>query len=105
MNEEDILLSDDLSPDNSGSVYQVPVDEVSAHEASEERAKVMQAAPLLDELLDWFTKQITALDSIDGLDLESNVPLTAQLMGRQVAKAALESSRTNLAVLKDEYTN
>lgn len=101
MEDEEITYSDDLLPNSSSAFLSEPDREIT-RELSEERARVLAAVPLLNELLTWFDDQIEAMDSIDGLDPDQT-DLRAQIIGRQLAKASLSLSRGRLESMRDSY--
>lgn len=100
--EDDTLYSDDLSP-TDGSVFRVAQDEELTTEINAEKAMVQSAGPLLNMILAWFDAEISAADSISGLELESEINLSAQVLARQLLKTKLEGARDRLHIMKDEY--
>lgn len=101
MNEE--LISDDLVP-NEGSVFQPALDEAVTLEINEEKAMFTGAALLRDEVLTWISTEVTLCDSIDNLDLQSNVPVEAQILAAQALKQRLIAIQARLIIGFEVHT-
>lgn len=98
---EDVLLSDDLMP-NEGEIFAVaPVEDDL--EESTEKAMVVGSYPILDEIFAWFDTEIEFANDIYKLDPESKVPLEAQILARKEVKTWLMSSKSRLEVLRDAH--
>ena len=97
---DDTLLSDDLMP-TDGEIFSVAHDEDV--EESEERAMVLSSAPILDEIFEWFDTEIEFANDIYKLNVESKVPIEAQILARQEVKNWLMSSKSRLEVLRDAH--
>lgn len=100
---EELLISDDLSP-NEGSVFQLQPDETLNAEIGEEKAMYTGAALLREEVMTWIEQEVTLCDSIDNLDLTSNVPLSAQILAAQSLKQRLQAIQSRLQAGFEVYT-
>lgn len=102
--EDDLLWSDDLNPNEAGSgIFQPEIASEAAEEEAEERAMVSSAAPIFDEILYWFDEEIAWASSIDGIDLESTVPASAQLLAKTRLKEHLTNCRQRLVSMREKH--
>jgi hypothetical protein len=99
---DDTEYTDDLLPLDGGLINLDPPEEQKLEEQIEGSA-VMASAPIIKSLLEWFDIEIALTDSIDGIDLEANVPLAAQILARQLLKAKLVDSKGRLMAQRDAF--
>lgn len=100
----DLLLSDDLAP-TDGSMFDVGefVDEGGVKEDEKVKRMVTGAGPLINLLLDWLNNDIASADSVDRLQLESKVPMEAQVLAAKQNKADSMVKKQTLLALADAH--
>lgn len=97
MNEEELETIDDLLP-LDGEPFQMPVDEEVKAEENEESSMIKGAgSQLINEILAWFDGEIVDAETISNLDIQSKVPLDAQVMALKLLSTKLQRARANLA--------
>lgn len=107
--DESELISDDLMPNEAGSQVFDPfhADEEVEHEqrvaSSTERAMILGAEPLLDEIFKWIDFAIEDCDSINHIDPKLTISMEAQMYGMKHAKKKLNLARGRLVALRETY--
>jgi hypothetical protein len=84
-------------------VYLSEEPEEQAQEIKAERGKVLASAPIFEDLNAWFDDEIAWAKSIDGLDVESNSPIEAQILAKQRYATFMESAKLRVNQLKNAH--
>lgn len=91
----------DLVP-NEGQLFDPQLEEQRIAE-NIEKAHVLEAMPFLDGIVEWFDTQIAESKHIANLQLESSVPLSAQVLAWQVVEAKLTEKKMELEAYIEQY--
>lgn len=101
LDEELYEAEDDLvgASGDAAGIYEPDAEDGETREEVEERVAIASALPLMEELLDWFTEQITAADSISQLmdtkDL-TGLPLEQALHAQHIVAQLLTAKKQSL---------
>jgi len=93
---------DDMYP-NDGSFYQPIVPKEIEQANKEEQSIAKQSLPIIDEIVEWFDKQIQESEKLTNIDVESKVPVQAQIIALQELSRLLELKKGDLQVLRFMY--
>lgn len=102
MDDEELLLSDDLTP-TDGGIFAPAVAPELTEETNEQRAMVQVSYPVFDDVLKWFDERIIWANSLAGINTESQQDVTAQVMAKQLLVQFLVEERGLLEALKATY--
>lgn len=91
----------DLVP-NEGMFFDPQLEEQRIAE-NVERAEVLEVLPFLQDVIDWFDREATQARDIANLELESNIPLSAQVLAWQTVQAKLSSKKLELEAYLEHY--
>lgn len=96
--------TDDLMPSDTSTMYPLqPVNEEREAKTNAEKAMVQAARPMFEHILKWFELEVAKADSIDQLNPEKGVPLTAQIMATQQLKKKLAQAKSRLEAMQRLY--
>lgn len=104
--DEEILLADDILPNESGSSnFFIPErPEELERTADQEKAKVQSVKKeFLDDILGWIDDEIAAASHVFTVKLESKVPVERQILGLQDSAARLTRLRDKLHRKMEQY--
>lgn len=94
-------MNDDPYPNDGSTFYSPPEDDLNKQVVEVEKLEAIQAAPFLDQTLQWFEDQMEACDSISfALDVSDKY-----LIPTEQAMTALNIVRLLLADKKMEFDN
>lgn len=93
---------DDMYP-NDGSFYQPVVPKEIEQANKEEQNVAKQSLPIIDEIVEWFDRQIQESEKLTNIDVESKVPVEAQIIALQELSRLLELKKGDLQVLRFMY--
>lgn len=88
---------------NDGSFYQPIVPKEIEQANKEEQSIAKQSLPIIDEIVEWFDKQIQESEKLTNIDVESKVPVQAQIIALQELSRLLELKKGDLQVLRFMY--
>lgn len=88
---------------NDGSFYQPIVPKEIEQANKEEQNVAKQSLPIIDEIVEWFDKQIQESEKLTNIDVESKVPVQAQIIALQELSRLLELKKGDLQVLRFMY--
>jgi hypothetical protein len=101
MTLQDDFESGDLLPNPAPLNLDPPEEQVL--EEQTERGEMVTSAPIIDSLISWFDEQIDQARDIRKLDLESNVPLPAQILAAQEFVRVMTGKRYELLAKQDSF--
>lgn len=93
----------DLYPTDGSSFYTPPEDELNKQAIEEERKATLQAAPFLDDMMQWFDDRMAECDSIAlavETSKERNISLEAAMHALDIVRLTLEGKKMELSNLK-----
>mgnify|MGYP006358625317 CR=1 FL=1 len=93
---------DDMYP-NDGSFYQPVVPKEIEQANKEEQNVAKQSLPIIDEIVEWFDRQIQESEKLTNIDVESKIPVQAQIIALQELSRLLELKKGDLQVLRFMY--
>lgn len=88
---------------NDGSFYQPVVPKEIEQANKEEQNVAKQSLPIIDEIVEWFDRQIQESEKLTNIDVESKVPVEAQIIALQELSRLLELKKGDLQVLRFMY--
>lgn len=91
----------DLIP-NEGRFFD-PVLEEQIIAENKERAEALEVMPFLQNVIDWFDAEAKEARSVTNLQLESKVPLDAQVLAWQLLEAKLSAKKLELEAYIEQY--
>lgn len=97
----DDAVVDDLMPLDGAGIYNPSAPQEQREEIVVEKNMVLAASPLIDSILEWFDDQVRTLNTLDGVDLNKDLPL--QIYGRKYASDRLREARADLEAMRDSY--
>lgn len=88
---------------NDGSFYQPVVPKEIEQANKEEQNVAKQSLPIIDEIVEWFDRQIQESEKLTNIDVESKIPVQAQIIALQELSRLLELKKGDLQVLRFMY--
>lgn len=109
LDEELYEAEDDLvgASGDAAGIYEPEAEADETREEVEERAAIATALPLMEELLDWFTEQIAASDSIEQLMATkqmTGLELEQALHAQNIVATLLKVKKASLQARYEAFT-
>jgi len=88
---------------NEGAFYapDAPVEDILL--GQRERGETLESYPLVEKVIEWFDLQIVESQKLTNLDVESSVPVEAQIIALQELVGLLEAKKGDLENLVAHY--
>lgn len=94
---------DDMLPNDGGLMIGDEPSEEQEQEEMNERAMIVGAQPLLDVLFKWLQAYIDEAANVASINLESNVPVEAQVKAQQLIQAKLSLIQSTIQGMADAH--
>lgn len=95
-------VADDLAPNDGGLFLEQPAPEQVEAE-NKDRAMIIGAQPLLDEIFAWIDAERDSCDSVDNIDLKSETKATVQIQAQKLLREKLMVLRVSLQNMCQEH--